>query len=208
MKRSFILTFLFGLVLFFSACSGCTSKEEPVVTDPDTTIVVNKIIKEDFDSMFNKYGKEEFRFYETDILLKNFLDEENDGDIAELVNIYQVVTELDSTSFDTYVYKVQHFSNGTVLKDSINGFWIENEPIILDEIKVSYDSACAIIASVNYPKPHSKHVTLRKPLGIVNCNPQWVFGNIHEQIWVDATTGEAKKSNPAFPEDFEYAFNW
>ena len=135
MKKSFILTFLFGLVLFFSACSGCTSKEEPVVTNSDTTIVVDKVVKEDFDSMFNKYGKEEFRFYETDILLKNFLDEENDGDIAELVNIYQVVTELDSTSFDTYVYKVQHFSNGTVLKDSVNGFWIENEPIILDEIK-------------------------------------------------------------------------
>ena len=119
------------------------------------------------------------------------------------MNIYQVVTELDSTSFDTYVYKVQHFSNGTVLKDSVNGFWIENEPIILDEIKVSYDSACAIIASVNYPKPHSKHVTLRKPLGIVNCNTQWIFGNIHQQIWIDAVTGEAKDSNPAFPVGFK-----
>ena len=158
--------------------------------------------------MFNKYGKEEFRFYETDILLKNFLDEENDGNIAELVNIYQVSTELDSTSFDTYVYKVQHFSNGTVLKDSVNGFWIENYPITLDEIKVPYDSAYNLMLRVNLPKPHSRHVTLRKPMGPLDCNTQWIFGNIHQQIWIDAVTGEAKSSNPAFPNDFEYAFNW
>jgi hypothetical protein len=55
--------------------------------------------------------------------------------------------------------------------------------------------------SVNFPKPHSKHVTLRNPVGPAAVNAQWIFGNIKEQIWIDAVTGEAKKSNPAFPEE-------
>jgi hypothetical protein len=54
--------------------------------------------------------------------------------------------------------------------------------------------------AVNFPKPHSKHVTLRNPIGPVAINTQWIFGNVHEQIWVDAVTGECANSNPAFPE--------
>ena len=47
----------------------------------------------------------------------------------------------------------------------------------------------------------SRYVTLRNPIGPVAVNTQWIFGNIHEQIWVDAVTGDTKNSNPAFPEE-------
>ena len=189
------------MIGFFCSCTNCGGNKEVVnPIENDSVIVVDKVIGNDFGEMFNKYGKNDFRFYETDILLNNFLDEEYDG-IAELVNIYQVATRLDSTSFDTQVYKIQHFPGGETFRDSVKGFWIENYPIDITEIKVSYDSAFALINQVNLPKPHSKHVTLRQPIGPFACNTQWIFGNIHEQIWVDVVTGEIKESNPAFPEE-------
>ena len=53
----------------------------------------------------------------------------------------------------------------------------------------------------NVPKPQSKHVTLRNPVCPVAINTQWIFGNIHEQLWVDAVTGNVAISNPAFPKE-------
>ena len=202
--KKLLLMFALVFALVSCQCSG-NGGNEPALNGVQPVlggIQVENVNKTDFETMFAKYGQADlFRWYECEILLNDFLDEEGEGGIAELVNIFQVVNAIDSTSFDTYVYKIQHFPNSKVLTDSVNGFWIQNEPITLDEIKVPYDSACAIVAAVNYPKPHSRHVTLRKPLGPVPCNTQWIFGNIREQIWIDAVTGEARKSNPAFPEE-------
>lgn len=197
-KILIVFAFMLG---FFCSCTNCSNGSvEPIQND--SAIVVDAIINSDFEDMFSKYGKDDFRFYECDILLKNFLDEEYDG-VTELVNIYQVITSKDSTSFDTEVYKIQHFPGGQALKDSVKGFWIENFPIDTAEIKVSYDSAFTLINKVNLPKPHSRHVTLKKPIGPIACNTQWIFGNTHSQLWVDATTGDIKESNPAFPEAFK-----
>lgn len=193
------LLFIFTLG-FLCSCTGCNKNEKEPVQN-DSIIIVDKIINDDFEEICNEYGKDNFRFYESNILLNNFLDEEYNG-ISELVNIYQVTTE-DSNSFDTKVYKIQHFSDGKVLKDSIDGLWIEDCVIDPNEIKVSYDSAFILINKVNLPRPHSKHVTLRKPLGPLMCNTQWIFGNIKSQIWVDAVDGTIRTSNPAFPETFK-----
>ena len=189
--------------MFALVSCQCSGNGEPASNTNEKLggIQVENIIKSDFETMLAKCGDSDFRWYECDILLNDFLDEENDGSIAELVNIYQNVVNRDSTSFDTQVYKVQHFPNGKVFTDSIRGFWIENYPIHLDELKVTYDSAYALVMAVNLPKPHSQHVTLRNPIGPKGINPQWIFGNIHSQIWVDATTGEIHESNPAFPDD-------
>ena len=128
-----------------------------------------------------------------------------DGDNATsdpvmIVNVFQKVIERGN-GYDTYVYKFQHFNDGTVLTDSIQGFWIENWPMEDKEIKLKYVEAWDKMLAVNFQKPHSKHVTLRNPIGPVAINTQWIFGNIKEQIWVDAVTGECKNSNPAFPEE-------
>jgi len=123
---------------------------------------------------------DDYRWYETDIILDEFLDEECDGSIAELVNVFQVAERKDSTSFDTKVFKLQHFANGRNEKGYTRGFWIEDFPMKLKEIKVSYKKAFEIMQKVNLPKPHSQYVTLRNPIGPKECNPQWIFGNIHE----------------------------
>ena len=41
-------------------------------------------------------------------------------------------------------------------------------------------------------------MVLRKQVGPVDANPQWIFGNLHSQIYVDAVTGAVSKDNPAF----------
>ena len=62
----------------------------------------------------------------------------------------------------------------------------------------------------NIPKPHSKNVVLRKEIGSLDANPQYIFGNSQAQVYVDAVTGEVRGYNPAFPENAQlnYAFSW
>lgn len=191
------LLFLFSLVFMLASCGACHKKEEVKPIQQDSTIVADSVIKADLDSMVAKYGDKDFRWYESLILTENYLDEDSDIKIAELVNVYQI-----AEGGDPYVYKTQHVP-GATYTDSIKGFWIEDFPLNYADLKVSYDSACAIVAKVNFPVPHSRHICLRNPMGPMACNPQWVFGNTQKQIWVDAVTGDTSDSNPAFPKGFK-----
>jgi len=188
------ILFLFALLVCFVACN----KQKSTLTTPPV-FNVERTISTDKEQMYLNYGGD-YRWYETLILLNDYLDEENDGSFSEVVNVFQAITDRDSTSFDTQVVKYQHFANGTSATEAIHGFWIEDFPLVDSLITINYQEAYNLIQKVNFPKPHSKHVCLRNPIGPVGVNPQWVFGNIHEQLWVDAKTGEIKTSNPAFPD--------
>lgn len=207
-KLFYVFSVLCMSALMFSSCNGCQSKtEEPVlkdstVVDSTKTVAINveHAIATDRQAMYLKFGKD-YRWYETDILLPEFLNSENvTSDPVMVVNIFQSVVER-GTGFDTYVWKFQHLADGTVLTDSIQGFWIENQALNDEVIKLKYVEAFDKIMQTNAPKPQSKHVTLRNPVGPIAINTQWIFGNIHEQLWVDAVTGDVKNSNPAFPEE-------
>ena len=205
-----MMSMLFALLLGFSSCNGC-SKQTPIDSTTDSTEVVvtdstvvalnvENAISMDRQAMYLSHGGD-YRWYETDILLPEFMDAEDaTSDPVMIVNIFQTIVERGN-GYDTWVYKYQHFNDGTVLTDSVQGFWIENMPMEDKEITVKYVEAWDLIHQVNYPIPHSKHVTLRNPIGPVAINTQWIFGNIHEQIWIDAVTGEAAGSNPAFPKE-------
>jgi hypothetical protein len=204
MKKSFILTLLMGLVMSFMSCTGCSSSKEDIKLQDSvvatTVLDVEHAIAMDRQAMYLKF-KDDYRWYETDILLPEFLNAEDvTSDPVMVVNIFQSVVERGN-GFDTWVWKFQHLNNGTVLKDSVQGFWIENNPLNDEAIKLKYTEAFDRIMQTNAPKPQSKHVTLRNPVGPIQINTQWIFGNIHEQLWVDAVTGDVKNSNPAFPEE-------
>ena len=207
-KLFYVFSVLCMSVLMFSSCNGCQSKtEEPVlkdstVVDSTKTVAINveHAIATDRQAMYLKFGKD-YRWYETDILLPEFLNSENvTSDPVMVVNIFQSIVERGN-GFDTWVFKFQHLNDGTVLTDSIQGFWIENQALNDEVIKLKYVEAFDKIMQTNAPKPQSKHVTLRNPVGPIAINTQWIFGNIHEQLWVDAVTGDVKNSNPAFPEE-------
>ena len=204
----FVLSTLFCLVLGFSSCTGCKNNAQEKTGNQTELTTVNSIvalnvenaISMDRQAMYLKHGGD-YRWYETEILLPEFMDAEDaTSDPVMIVNIFQSVVEREN-GFDTWVHKYQHFNDGTVLNDSIRGFWIENLPLEDKALKLKYIEAWDKVMAVNFPKPHSKHVTLRNPIGPISINTQWIFGNINEQIWVDAVTGTCTNSNPAFPKE-------
>lgn len=196
MKKLFVFITSLLIMMGISACT-CTQQKKEVVESTVTELVVENVVSTDRQAMTLAHGGD-YRWYETGVQLKNFLDEENDGSIEMVVNVFQVIERLDSTSFDTFVYKYQHFSDGSFNEEGIHGFWVEDYPLNEEIIKVSFKEAFEKVQEINLPKPHSRQVVLRKSIGPVDANPQWIFGNIHSQIYVDAVTGAVSEEDPAF----------
>lgn len=195
MKKVFIV-FAVALGMLLTSCNKCSNGTKVINEEESTIEMVNQ---NDWNAMFAQYDETRLCWYECDMKLVDFLDAECNGEIEDLVNVYQVIIPIDSTSYNTWVYKIQHFKGHEAIKDSTQGFWIEDAPLDINEIKISYREAYDKVMAVNLPKPHSRYVTLRNPLGPIAVNPQYVFGNVESQIWVDAVTGEISESNPAFP---------
>ena len=188
MKR--ILLFLMAAVLL----CACHHKKAPQKVEPVNYVVnVTECISSDNADMVAKYG--DYTWYETQVLLHNFLDEEYAG-IDEATNVFQIV---DSTNggFDTKVIKYIHTTSGNTIEET-PGFWIED--FKLDSIAITFEHSLDIINQVNCVKPHSRHIVLRNPIGPNKVNGQWVYGNMQSQLWVDAITGIVVDSNPAFPQ--------
>ena len=197
MKKLFLILATVAMMVGVASCKCSSNTQEQENVLGETELVVENVISTDRQAMFLNHGKD-YRWYETGIQLKDFLDEENDGAIDMVVNVFQVVEEYDSTSFDTFVYKYQHFADGTVNEDSVHGFWVEDYPLNEEAVVVTFKEAYEKVMAVNLPKPHSRQVVLRKQVGPVDANPQWIFGNLHAQIYVDAVTSEVSDENPSF----------
>lgn len=149
--------------------------------------------------MYIKVGKD-YRWWETQIHLQEFLDSDSVTSTPEyVINVFQSIVERGN-GYDTKVWRFKHYPD-TLIIDSVDGFWIEDFPLNEEVIKLNYEAAFERMLESNFPKPHSKNVILRNPIGPVGVNAQWIFGNISEQLWVDAVTGDASNSNPAFPEE-------
>ena len=161
---------------------------------------VERVTTADKQYMFNHFGIA-YKMYETCILLKDYMDEECDGTILGVSNVFQAVRE-DGKSADVCVVLATHTAEDATY-EAKQGFWVEDFPLNDEIVRYSYKEAFSKMMASNYPKPHSRNCVLRKPIGPKPCNPQYVFGNIQAQLWVDAVTGEVRTSNPAFSEDSE-----
>lgn len=196
MKKFFVILASLLLMIGVSSCSSCSSDVVGGNDNLREPATVENLISLDRQSMYSNYA-EDYRWYETGIQLTNYLDEENDGSYDLVVNVFQAVEERESGSFDTFVVKFQHV-DGETFEEAVHGFWIEDFPLNDEAIVVTYKEAYDKIMAVNLPKPHTRQVVLRKMIGPKPCNPQWIFGNLNTQIYVDATTGEVRDYNPAF----------
>lgn len=205
--KKLIYIFIGIIALIGVSSCKCQSEKQAEPTFEQSELIVENIVSADKEKMFLNYGSD-YRWFETGVVLKNWL-EENDTTIEMVVNVFQVVERLDSTSFDTFVYKYQHTLDGDT-EDSVHGFWIEDYPLNEEVIVVTFKEAYEKVMAVNLPKPHTRQVVLRKQVGPIDANPQWIFGNLQSQIYVDAVTGEVRDYNPAFPKDkqLNYAFTW
>jgi len=201
MKKIIVVLSLFIMSMCFVACNSCKKQQKDNIdNEPMAELVVENVYNVDRQYMFTTYGSD-YRWFESCILMKDYLDEENDGSIAGISNVFQVVNEVGKSA-DVHVILIAHTPDTTATEVK-QGFWVEDMPLNDEQIKLTFKDAYEKINQVNLPKPHSKNCVLRKPIGPLNCNPQYVFGNIQSQIWIDAVTGEIRESNPAFPDTFK-----
>ena len=193
---------MLSLMIGFNSCTQCKGVSEAA---NDTTFteaksfVVENIISTDRQDMFLNYAQD-YRWFETCIQLEDYLDDENcDGTVHSVSNVFQVVEEKGNGA-DVYVVLYSHLRDTTTI-DVKHGFWVEDFVLNEEAIAITFDAAFEKLMEANCPKPHSKYCVLRKQIGPADANPQYIFGNSHAQVYVDAVTGDVSVTNPVFPDD-------
>lgn len=182
-----------AMVVSFTSCK-CTGGK----TAGETT-TVEQVIANDREHVSLNYGGE-YRWFETNVVLKNWLDEEVDDSVDEIVNIFQVQTVISPTVTDVFVYYYRHAADSLTI-DEYHGFIVGDRPLNDDEILVPFKQAYEKVQASNYVKPHSRQVVLRKEPGTVEANAQWIFGNQDAQLYVDTKTGAVRDTNPAYEDE-------
>lgn len=185
MKKILLIFLMASLFLV-----GCNHKKKELKMQE---LNVENVISSDKEFMYLNYSPD-YTWFETCILLKDYLDADADVVVAGISNVFQVVTQIDE-GYDTEVILSSHTPTVSQV-DVKKGFWVEDLP--LDSVKLTFKEAVEKVQSVNYPKPHSKQVVLRKQLGPKNCNAQYIFGNVQSQLYVDAINGNVTDKNPAY----------
>lgn len=189
----------FILVLIALALVGCGKKERIFSSNPEL-VGIEEIIKTDNGHMKDGFGQE-YSYYESFVTYNKFFDSGEDNKIIEMCVVFQVLeNEKESGSMDTRVIIFSHRPGSTFI-DRKAGIFVENYNLKPDSIKITYIQAYEKMMCSKLKKPRSKFCTLRRQYGEVKANPQYVFGNATEQIYVDAITGEVSDKNPAFPEE-------
>lgn len=192
MKKVFIFLITISLMFSLNSCEWFNKNKN----NDKEEIVVENVVKADRDYMTANYGNT-YVWYETQITLNDNLDEECDGSFSQIVDVFQVITTTDSVTFDTKVIKMYHLSDTSYIEE-IEGFWVEDMNMNDEIISVTYKQAFQLINETNYPKPHSKNCVLRKEVGKIEANPQYIFGNFEAQLYVDALTGDVTDESPSF----------
>ena len=206
-KICFLMVLLLSICLGFTSCSQCsggkpqstTFTEEVGQVNDKAPLVMENAISTNRQDMYLNYGQN-YSWFETYVLLSDYLDEDCDGTIAEINSVFQIVTEVGN-GYDTNVVLFTNTPDTSTIEVK-HAFWVGDFPLNNEQIKITFTEAFDKVMAVNLPKPHSRHVVLRKEVGPKAANPQYIFGNKNAQIYVDATTGEVSDKNPAFGEGF------
>lgn len=196
---------MIAAVLFTVSMTSCKSCKDskPEEAEVATKLIVENVTNLNRQAMFTEYGAD-YKWFECCVLLQDYLDGECDGTVAGISNVFQVVNEKEQGA-DVHVilYATTPDASTVEVKE---GFWVEDWPLNDEQLKVTFDQAFEKVMAVNMPKPHSRQVVLRKQVGPVPANPQWIFGNMQAQIYVDAVTGEVSDKNPSFPDGLKLPF--
>ena len=179
------------VAIIFCACSVNKSFTTTVSL---RVLIPEELNKTDHEYMKRTYG-DEYRWHGCYILYHNYLDENGGGAIDEVTNIFQVVTD-PKKSHDTNLIIKTHTLDGDETKE-IKSLWVEEDvPMFLYDIQVT--SRQATIAARKEGNLHTKRLVLRKQLGPMSANPQYIFGNNQGLVFVDAVTGDVSHESPAF----------
>ena len=186
MKKFFILITMCVLALVHTSC----------VTTASLRILIPEDLIASDQQYMKKHYSTDYRWYESSAVLFNYLDSENcGGTIVELTNIFMIRSDKDS--HDTNIIMFRHTIEGDEIQ-ILPSHWVEEDVFIpSNSVDVTFKGAVIKTKDAN-PKPHSKHIVLRKQLGPNSVNPQYIFGNNQQLIFVDSYTGELQYESPSF----------
>lgn len=204
MRKLLLFALLCAMFIGVTSCNSCKKNETNVEAKVDTTLVVENIISTDREAMTLQYDSA-YRWYETCITVKDFFDSDSVGEpvVMGVSNIFQYVVEQDSTCADIQVVLFTHVKD-TCVVEARPGFWVGDMILNNEEIKLTFVDAYNKMMQANCVKPHSRQCVLRKELGpTLGVNPQYIFGNVQRQVYVDAVTGDVTDKNPVFPKTFK-----
>lgn len=195
MKKVFI-TLMASLALVFGVAScQCGSEQKPVEPAVEVdTLTVENTVSMDKEQMFLKYS-EDYRYFETTAILDNYLDADTTHAFVSAESVFQALYEKEQST-DTKVVIFTHELDGTSVQEYEHSFWFDDNPLNDEEIKLTFADAVERALEANCPKPHTRYVVLRKQVGPVAANPQYIFGKA--KLYVDAVTGNVSETNPAF----------
>ena len=191
MKKFLAFLMTFALLLGVSSCTSCNKEVKQMET------MVEQVVQSDRQYMSDHYGCG-YIYYETQIVLNEWLDDENcTGTVASIKNVFQIV-EGEDTAFSPRVYLFKHTDTSFTVQ-VVEDFWIEDYDMAKDDITVTYRQAYKNLMKANCIKPHTKDCVLRKMVGPYDCNPQYIFGDAFDEcVFVDAVNGRVSVNNPAF----------
>ena len=136
------------------------------------------------------------------VLLNDTVTAENIDDL-HVVAVNDVFYYWDNGRGPFVQYINDHVKFGTQIPFPINDVWIEDRDMSDAPIKLSAEEALMELkewnATTNGILPKDcDFIILRLPVGPKDCNPQWVFGDIGDVLFIDAVTGEVRDYDPAF----------
>lgn len=219
MKKSIILSLLLAIVsIMATGCTSCQSenkKQETVYHDydgvvQDFTAGVSHIQALHRQKMYNiiQFLKEQgheialnnYQWRNSLVILNDTVTAENIDDL-HIVSIRDVFYYWSNKFGPQVQYITDHVVYGTQIPYPISDVWIEDRDMSNAPIKLSAEEALTRLKEWNGILPKDcNFIILRLPVGPKDCNPQWVFGDIGDVLFIDAVTGEIRTWNPAFSE--------
>lgn len=219
MKKSIILSLLLAIVsIMATGCTSCQSentKQETVYHDfngvvQDFTAGVSHIQALHRQKMYNiiQFLKEQgheialnnYQWRNSLVILNDTVTAENIDDL-HIVSIRDVFYYWSNKFGPQVQYITDHVVYGTQIPYPISDVWIEDKDMSDAPIKLSAEDALLRLKEWNGILPKDcNFLTLRLPVGPKDCNPQWVFGDVFDVLFIDAVTGEIRTWNPAFSE--------
>lgn len=197
MKKSLFNSLLLAIacILGMSACNGC-SKGKGEAEKPDFTAGAEHIQALHRQTMNGLIGGERYEWRNSKVLFTDSIKWENLGEL-KVKSVTDVFYYCNGDGPHVQII-TSDAEEGTTVLPVIHDVWIEDANLSDKEIKLTVADVLARLKEWNGVLPPANSMSLRYPVGPMECNAQWVIGNAYDVIFVDAVTADISNWNPAF----------
>lgn len=210
-----------GMTVGVVACAGCSKGETSKIDDPVVVYHDYDDVVQDFTAgtaqiqalhRQTMYGliqhlqdeghsialNGKYQWRNSRVLLNDTVTMENIDDL-HVVAVNDVFFYWDSQKGPMVQYINSHVKQGVQIPYPINDVWIEDADMSDKPIKLSAEEALMRLKEWNGILPKDcNFIILRLPVGPNDCNPQWVFGDVDDVLFIDAVTSEIREHDPSF----------